>query len=86
MSKKIFTVLLLAVFMLAQFSIASAAPVAGAEGTLVTMQFVRARCYSRFAIAGRKTSVTSTCCAPSRCSERRAQRQGPATPRAAARR
>ena len=30
MSKKVFTVLLLAVFVLAQFSIASAAPVAGA--------------------------------------------------------
>ena len=42
MSKKIFTVLLLAVFVLAQFSIASAAPVAGAEGTLVGPDFMPA--------------------------------------------
>ena len=34
MSKKIFTVLLLAVFVLAQFSMASAAAVAGADITL----------------------------------------------------
>ncbi|MBL0348558.1 S-layer homology domain-containing protein [Candidatus Villigracilis affinis] len=42
MSKKVFTVLLLAVFVLAQFSIASAAPVAGAEGTLVGPDFMPA--------------------------------------------
>ncbi len=42
MSKKIFTVLLLAVFMLAQFSMASAAPVVGAEGTLVAPDFMPA--------------------------------------------
>jgi len=42
MSKKIFTVLLLAVFVLAQFSMASAAPVAGAEGTLVGPDFMPA--------------------------------------------
>ena len=42
MSKKIFTVLLLAVFMLAQFSMASAAPVVGAEGTLTAPDFMPA--------------------------------------------
>ena len=59
MSKKIFTVLLLAVFMLAQFSIASAAPVVGAEGTLAGPDFMPAGATSTVGFDWTATGLTN---------------------------
>ena len=59
MSKKVFTVLLLAVFMLAQFSIASAAPVAGAEGTLTGPDFMPAGAASTVGFDWTATGLTN---------------------------